>query len=198
MKIKRTTYDNSREIARFIVLAQDASDFEKFKRGQIEESDLLVFNDKAKRRSRTLYVSPCDNCKKSIEEPDSPYVRRNRSVCRECTHYYKYYLRDHYHDSYRDKSAWMEKALKMIISSRSGWDFYVESNKPDQNGYSSTIVYFQYTDVDKNRYEVSFHTPTSKNWVLRPYIGKGRKTHWNKKIGGSKADAQRLIDYFNL
>lgn len=197
----RTPYDNSREIARFVVLAQDASDFEKFKRGQIEESDLLVFNDKAKRRARTHYISPCDNCKKIIsDDTDSPYRRRwrNERVCGDCTHYYKYYLYNHYHDSYRDKSAWMEKALKMIVSAKSGWDFYVECNKADQNGYSSTIVYFQYTDADNNRYEVSFHTPTSKNWGLRPYIGKGRKTHWNHKIGGSKADAQRLIDYFNL
>lgn len=99
---------------------------------------------------------------------------------------------------YAAKNTYILEAIRAITSTRPcGWNFYVEANQPDQNGCASVITYFQYR-LDGVRYDISFHTPADQAKGLRPYFGKGRKTHWNRKIGGSRNDCQSLADIFNL
>jgi hypothetical protein len=101
-------------------------------------------------------------------------------------------------EGYAAKNVYILAAIKIIVNSKPcGWNFYVDANRPDQNGYSSVITYFQYK-LDGVRYEVSFHTPASQAGALKPFFGKGRKTHWNGVINGSRADCQTLADIFNL
>ena len=100
---------------------------------------------------------------------------------------------------YAAKNTYILAALREISTTKPcGWNFYVIPDQKDQNGYWSVITYFQYRSVDGVRYEVSFHTPAGKAEFLRPFFNKGRKTHWNRKIGGSRQDCQALIDMFNL
>ena len=99
---------------------------------------------------------------------------------------------------YSAKNVYILKAIQHITRSKPcGWNFYVDADKPDQNGYRSVITYFQYK-LDGVRYEVSFHTPYDQAKYLKPYFGKGRKTHWNRKITGSREDCQTLAYIFNI
>lgn len=99
---------------------------------------------------------------------------------------------------YAAKNVYILAAIKTIANSKPcGWNFYVDANKPDQNGHASVITYFQYK-LDGVRYEVSFHTPAGQADDLKPFFGKGRKTHWNGVISGSRADCQTIADIFNL
>lgn len=101
-------------------------------------------------------------------------------------------------EGYAAKNVYILTAIKTIANSKPcGWNFYVEANRPDQNGYSSVITYFQYK-LDGVRYEVSFHTPVGQAGALKPFFSKGRKTHWNGVINGSRQDCQTLADIFNL
>lgn len=101
---------------------------------------------------------------------------------------------------YSIKTAYILKAVKLINSNpRCGWNYFVSGQTPDQNKYPSVIVYFEYTDADNTRYQISFHTP----WSLLPesltsQMNKGRQTHWNHHIGGSRNDCKRLIKRFGL
>lgn len=99
---------------------------------------------------------------------------------------------------YGAKLHYIIAALKAINANRPcGWHYYVEAS-PDQNGHASYIAYFQYKDAEGVRYELSFHTPWELGAELRPFLGKGRKTHWNGRIGGAAADANALVALFNL
>ena len=99
---------------------------------------------------------------------------------------------------YAAKNVYILAAIKSIANSKPcGWNFYVEPFRPDQNGCESVISYFQYK-MDGVRYEVSFHTPVDQAAGLKPFFGKGRKTHWNGVAGGSRADCQTLADIFCL
>ena len=100
---------------------------------------------------------------------------------------------------YRVKTAYIEKAVKLINSNPlCGWNYHVSGQTPDQNKNASIIVYFEYKD-DENRYQVSFHTPWSLvSDSMETLMTKGRNTRWNHKIGGSRKDCQRLIEVFNL
>ena len=99
---------------------------------------------------------------------------------------------------YDAKLHYILSAIKLINSSRPcGWNYYVIKS-PDQNGYPSYITYFQYKDSGNTRYELSFHTPWDIGYELYPFLGKGRKTHWNGKRCGSLADANALVALFDL
>ena len=100
---------------------------------------------------------------------------------------------------YAAKNTYILAALKEISTTKPcGWNFYVVPDQKDQNGHSSVITYFQYKSVGV-RYEISFHTPANQaDEFLRPFFNKGRKTHWNGKVCGSRQDCQELIDLFNL
>ena len=101
---------------------------------------------------------------------------------------------------YSVKTAYIMKAVKLINSNpRCGWNYYISGQTPDQNGYKSVIVYFEYKDDGNHRYQISFHTP----WDLIPtsmetQMTKGRNTRWNHNIGGSRYNCQRLINMFDL
>ena len=90
------------------------------------------------------------------------------------------------------------RAIRMINSVKeSVWRYYVEQ-APDQNGYASYIVYFETKDESGNRIQISFHNPAWKSQELACWAGKGRKTRWNRRIGGSRDDAKRIVELFNL
>lgn len=71
-------------------------------------------------------------------------------------------------------------------------NYYVEG-APDQNGWPSYIVYFDFK-YRGMRYQVSFHNPEElvEGSKLIRYVGKGRKTRWNRRIGGSADDIADL------
>jgi hypothetical protein len=99
---------------------------------------------------------------------------------------------------YAAKNTYILKAIQQIRNTKPcGWNFYVEADRPDQNGYRSVITYFQYK-LNGVRYDVSFHTPYDQAGYLRPYFGKGRRTHWNGLYGGSRKDCQTLAEIFNI
>lgn len=99
--------------------------------------------------------------------------------------------------AYAAKPKYIRKAINLINSNpRLGWNYWVEQ-APDQNGCDSVIVYFDYK-VNGKRIQVSFHTPLGIARDLIPFIGKGRKTRWNKKLMGSIAACKTLIRHFNL
>lgn len=99
---------------------------------------------------------------------------------------------------YTAKNTYILEALKEISTNKPcGWNFYVCPNQPDQNGYDSVITYFQ-LKLDGVRYEISFHTPADQAFSLKRFFGKGRKTHWNGKLGQSREDCQRLAWLFNI
>lgn len=98
---------------------------------------------------------------------------------------------------YRVKEDFILSALKMIRSSRSMFNYYCVE-EADQNGYPSVIVYFD-CKLPGGRYQVSFHTPLNKaSNELVKLCGSGRKTRWDKEIGGSRVACQAMIDYFGL
>ena len=90
------------------------------------------------------------------------------------------------------------RALRMIDSARkSVWRYYVELTF-DQNGYESYLVYFEMKDESGERIQISFHNPAWKSRELARWEGKGRKTRWNHRLGGSRDDARRLVEIFDL
>ena len=90
------------------------------------------------------------------------------------------------------------RAIRMINSVKETvWRYYVEQ-APDQNGHDSYIVYFETKDESGNRIQISFHNPAWKSQELACWAGKGRKTRWNRCVGGSRDDAKRIVELFNL
>jgi hypothetical protein len=100
------------------------------------------------------------------------------------------------HHGYGLKTVYVITALKLIRSNKTNFNYYIES-APDQRGNDSIIVYFE-TKVNDERIQISFHTPMNQAGDLLSLIGTGRKTRWNRRIGGSIADCQKLIDFYNL
>lgn len=100
---------------------------------------------------------------------------------------------------YAFKEPMIVRALMLIDSQKeSVWHYYVEQT-PDQNGFLSVLVYFETKDpVTGKRLQVSFHNPFWKCQYLPNWVGKGRKTRWNKRVGGSREDCDRIITIFNL
>ena len=99
---------------------------------------------------------------------------------------------------YRVKEDFILSALRMIRSSRSSMFNYYCVQEADQNGYPSVVVYFDCKMPD-GRCQVSFHTPLNKaSDELVKMCGSGRKTRWDKMIGGSRVACQAMIDYFGL
>ena len=93
---------------------------------------------------------------------------------------------------YSLKQAMIIRALRMIDTSPPmGISYWVEY-APDQNGFDSVLVYFEWKE-DRRRFQVSFHNPARKAGDLLQWVGKGRQTHWNHKMGGSRESC----DYLN-
>ena len=98
--------------------------------------------------------------------------------------------------AYAAKPKYIRKAINLINSNpKLGWNYWVEKTS-DQNGYDSVIVYFDYK-INSKRIQVSFHNPLGSAGDLIPFIGKGRKTRWNKKLTCTAA-CKMIIGHFNL
>lgn len=88
-------------------------------------------------------------------------------------------------------------AVKLIRRNRTQFSYWAEA-APDQNGYSSVVVYFEFP-LWGEMLQVSFHTPENlvprEMWRL---VNTGRYTEWNGIIGGSRECCETLKEVFNL
>ncbi|HBF67971.1 MAG TPA: hypothetical protein DDW20_01450 [Firmicutes bacterium] len=73
-------------------------------------------------------------------------------------HYADYYERK---DFYKAKERLYKKALALLKTSKHSTISYVEREEPDQNGYPSTIRYFEWKEdfLGGNKTQFSFHNP---------------------------------------
>ena len=100
--------------------------------------------------------------------------------------------------AYLSKENYILPALGVLTKSKTTNINYWCEETGDQNGYPSIIVYFD-IKINNERKQVSFHTPLNKaSEGLLKYISTGRKTRWDKKIGGSRDTCRQLIEEFNL
>lgn len=96
---------------------------------------------------------------------------------------------------YSRKTFWLNRAIQMIdCSKEQDYHYWVENN-PDQNGYPSTIVYFDFK-LDGRRHQVSFHTPANQVIGVLERNKSGRKTRWDKQIGGSRESTYLLFQKY--
>ena len=95
------------------------------------------------------------------------------------------------------KVNYIMTAIKLIRKNKTQFSYWVES-APDQNGYGSVIVYFEF-QLWGEILQVSFHTPESlvprEMWKL---VNTGRPTVWNGIIGGSRTCCEKLKEVFEL
>ena len=95
------------------------------------------------------------------------------------------------------KVVYIMTAIKLIRRNKTQFSYWVES-APDQNGFSSVIVYFEFP-LWGEILQVSFHTPESlvprEMWKL---VNTGRPTVWNGIIGGSRTCCEKLKEVFEL
>lgn len=95
------------------------------------------------------------------------------------------------------KVNYIMTAIKLIRKNKTQFSYWVES-APDQNGYGSVIVYFEF-QLWGEILQVSFHTPESlvprEMWKL---VNTGRPTVWNGVIGGSRTCCEKLKEVFEL
>lgn len=91
------------------------------------------------------------------------------------------------------------RALKMIDSNEPmGINYYVTIDN-DLKGNKSIITFFD-IKLPGDKLQISFHTPANnpESKPLLKWVGKGRKTRWHPKYGGSRSCAERLIKRFCL
>lgn len=95
------------------------------------------------------------------------------------------------------KVNYIMTAIKLIRKNKTQFSYWVES-APDQNGYGSVIVYFEF-QLWGEILQVSFHTPESlvprEMWRL---VNTGHPTQWNGIIGGSRECCEKLKEVFEL
>ena len=95
------------------------------------------------------------------------------------------------------KVNYIMTAIKLIRKNKTQFSYWVEE-APDQNGYGSVIVYFEF-QLWGEILQVSFHTPESlvprEMWKL---VNTGRPTVWNGIIGGSRTCCEKLKEVFEL
>ena len=96
---------------------------------------------------------------------------------------------------YSRKTFWLNRAIQMIDCSKEQDYHYWIENSPDQNGYDSVIVYFDFK-IDGKRHQISFHTPKNQVKGLLEKNKSGRKTRWDKEIGGSREAAYLLFQKY--
>lgn len=100
--------------------------------------------------------------------------------------------------AYLSKENYILQALGVLTKSKLTNINYWCEKTGDQNGYPSIIVYFD-IKINNKRKQVSFHTPLNRaSEALLKYVSTGRKTRWDKKIGGSQDTCRQLIEEFNL
>lgn len=98
---------------------------------------------------------------------------------------------------YDIKPQYIKRAIDAINStSKTRFTYYVVS-EPDQNGYASILVYFEWKGpLGLN--QVSFHNPPRTAPVLGKYLGKGTPTGWNGIRGGSLRAVEYLVRQYHL
>lgn len=96
---------------------------------------------------------------------------------------------------YSKKADCVRKAVSLIRkNSYCGWRFYKDIT-PDQNGYASTITYFE-LKYGKEIYQISFHNPINRDeYEVRNF---GSPIKWDGEIGGSAKGARILNKIFKL
>ena len=100
--------------------------------------------------------------------------------------------------AYGCKPDYILTALRMIRSSKDSIFSYYAEYCPDQNGFDSILVYFEWK-LNGMRYQCSFHTPYDRApKELKRMANSGRKTRWNRITGGSQDACQALSCYFQL
>lgn len=100
--------------------------------------------------------------------------------------------------AYGCKPGYILNAVRMIRSSENSMFSYYIEYCPDQNGFDSILVYFEWK-IEGRRYQCSFHTPYNRApKELKNMAGSGRKTRWNRITGGSQDACQALSCYFQL
>lgn len=100
---------------------------------------------------------------------------------------------------YTAKESYIIRAIDLIRSNKSDFRYYVSEITDDQNGYDSIITYFDFK-FNGVRKQISFHTPlnSARESGLATIAGTGRKTRWNRQIGGSKEACRLLVEMFNI
>ena len=170
--------DINTKIAEYICLAQQASDAGKDR--------FIIFRNK-------------DN--KSLSTETTTAVHRGRrDGCRNATTATvstetaeKNYAQTKGYDA---KEEFILKSINLIRKNKTHFNYWVTKDS-DQNGYPSYISYFDFK-INGKRYQVSFHTPNNLGKKLQKYVSTGRKTRWDRNIGGSVMACQALIKYYNL
>ena len=100
--------------------------------------------------------------------------------------------------AYLSKENYILQALGVLTKSKITNINYWCEKAGAQNGYPSILVYFD-IKINNERKQVSFHTPLNRaSENLLKYVSTGRKTRWDKKIGGSQDTCRQLIEEFNL
>ena len=88
------------------------------------------------------------------------------------------------------------EALRLIRRNKTQFNYWVVEG-PDQNGYPSIIVYFDFK-IEGTRYQVSFHNPLNRcGNELLSYVNTGRATRWRKSIS-SVESCNALQRYYNI
>ena len=66
-------------------------------------------------------------------------------------------------------------------------------------GKKSIVTFFD-IKLPNDRMQISFHTPiiNPESKQLSKWVGKGRKTRWSARHGGSRSCAERLTELFCL
>ena len=102
------------------------------------------------------------------------------------------------YQGYNVKTRYIVDALNLIAKNKTQYNFWVDVG-PDQNGYDSIIVYFEFK-LGGERYQISFHNPIKmRNQTIKNFVNKGRKTRWNRaRTGNSMMSCQKLIEYYHL
>lgn len=99
---------------------------------------------------------------------------------------------------YRVKTDHICRAIRTIRTSPRGMFNYYCHREGDQNNCDSIIAYFEFT-INGHRHQVSFHTPYDRApKELKGYVNSGRKTEWDRCVGGSVNGCCALIDTFGL
>lgn len=88
---------------------------------------------------------------------------------------------------YNKKEIYIKKALNELKNQRHSNVSYKIEKGPDQNGYPSNIIYFEFK-VKGELYQFSFHQPRGKK------LPQGNSSiKWNRRIGGCQQAYKELV-----
>ena len=100
-----------------------------------------------------------------------------------------------FRQGYDAKDHNIEGAIRKIQSYKNSSFKFNVRRTPDQNGYPSYIIYFNYK-LNGERRQISFHSPANRGWsTYEKYCSKAGSNmiHWDHK--SSQANAVELFEY---